>query len=158
MQHRALSFRSSQEVLDEIDRLERVGYVKGKNWSLSQNCEHIGKTLAMGMHGAPFRLPWLLRKTIGPMVVGWIVRHGRMPGMLKLSAPKPLLPKPVKKGDDDPARIEWCRSMIREADAFAGPLPPYPLMDDMKLEDWKMLNWIHAGHHLGYLIPKGENP
>jgi hypothetical protein len=154
MPNRTLSLRSSQQVLDEIDRLERVGSTQGKKWTLSQACDHIGKTLAMGMNGAPFRLPWILRKTVGPLVVRSILKSGRLPSLLKLDAPKPLLPKPSKTGKDDPQKIDWCRSMIREAEQFAGPLPPYPLMDNISVDDWRLLNWIHAGHHLSFLIPK----
>ncbi len=153
MERRPLTFRSAQEVLDEIDRLEKSGYQKGKNWSLSQVCDHVAKTLTMGMRGSPTRMPWILRKTIGPLMIGWIIKRGQLPTMT-LSAPKPLVPKPPKSSEDDPAKIDWCRSVIREAESFAGPLPPYPLCDDISLDDWRMLNWIHAAHHLGFLIPR----
>jgi hypothetical protein len=155
MSRRELVFRSAQDVIDEIDRLQSSGYSKLKKWTLSQNCEHIGKTIAMGMHGSPFRLPWILRKTIGPMFISWSLRRGRIPAWFETPAPKPLQPKPTKTGDDDPIKIDWCREMIREAESFQGPLPPYPLADHVTLDQWRHLNWMHAAHHLGFLMPNG---
>jgi hypothetical protein len=64
MQHRQLDFRTGEEVLAEIDRLERVGYDRGKNWNLTQICEHLERTMRMGLKDSPFRFPWILRTTV----------------------------------------------------------------------------------------------
>ena len=56
---------------------------------------------------------------------------------------------------DDPAKIDRLLATLAEARDFTGPLPPYPLMDGLKLDQWKELMTIHAQHHLRRLEPNG---
>ena len=64
MKRRKLDFRSAGEVIADIRMLKQAGYKKAGNWNLTQICEHLTGTMAGGMDGFGFRIPWILRATI----------------------------------------------------------------------------------------------
>lgn len=154
MQKRELNCQSGTEVIADIENLRTNGYQKLGNWNLSQICEHITKTLRVGMDGSDFRLPWILRKTVGPWVIGRMLKTGKLP--FRLSAPKQLRPDP-EIGDEQPELIDSCIATLQEAEQFPGPLPPYPLKDNVNVAEWKQIMWVHACHHLAFLIPNDGN-
>jgi len=149
---RRLTFRDQDEVIQEIDRLRRTGYDRLGNWSLTQICEHLDKTIQMGLHGSKLRLPWILRATVGKWILAWAVRNNRMPN-IRVNAPKSLLPQNSTEADDFDV-IERCMARHREAATFAGPIKNYPLADNITVEDWRKIQWIHAARHLGFLNPR----
>jgi hypothetical protein len=146
---RTLDFHTGQEVIAEIQRLRSGGYTKTKNWNLTQACEHLTATMAGGMDGFGFRLPWILRATI----IKWIFR--RMLKTRKLSSGPTMdrLKPRSPEGPDDDAIIDQCIATINRAIAFPGPIENYPFLNELKVEDWQQFMWMHAGHHLGFLIP-----
>jgi hypothetical protein len=151
---RRLVFRSGQEVIDEIVRLRDGGYTRSKNWSLTQICDHIAKTIDIEMRGGLKQLPWIARKLVGEPLAKWMLRYDRSPTWLMIPAPRLVRPAEVAADADDPATIEGCIEIIRMAEMFPGPVPSFPFADDISVEDWRRLNWIHAAHHLGYLLPR----
>jgi hypothetical protein len=151
MQKRELDLRSADEVVAEIDRLLAGGYDRAGSWTLTQICDHLEKTMNGGMKGFGFRMPWILRATVGKYLMRRILRTRRMG---RMPAPKAVVPKPVDAAADDEAPVRRCQDCVRRAAEFAGPLPPHPAVDKLSLDDWKNLMWIHASHHLGFLIPR----
>lgn len=147
---RTLDFHSGDEVIVEIQRLRRDGYTKTKNWNLTQICEHLTATMAGGMDGFGFRLPWIMRAT----VINWIFR--RMLRTRKMSSgPTMTALKPkTETGPDDDAIIDTCIATIEQAKTFDGSLEDYPFLDGLEVEDWQQFMWMHAGHHLGFLDPE----
>ena len=154
MERRTLNFHSANEVVAEIERLQQGGYEKLKKWNLTQICDHIGETTRLGMEGSSFRMPWLFRVTFGK----WFLRGVLKDRKMRAGTPtaKVLEPKPAEH--DNPEVVAQCIETYRRAAEFSGPLPPHPLVDNLTLEDWKELTWIHAAHHLGFLIPKDQEP
>ncbi len=149
-QKRLLDFHNSTQVVDEISRLRNQPYQKLGKWNLTQICEHLSKTMAGGMDPAAKPLPWIVRKWITePMVRSWIKNRAMKPNGMTSPA---LLPTP-NLTLDDPAKIDACLQLVHQVEAFQGSLENLPL-GKMSLEDWKQLQWIHASHHLGYLIPQ----
>lgn len=71
-----------------------------------------------------------------------------------MPAPKGITPGPADSSGEDLEVIERCKEATRQAAAFRGPLPPHPAVDVFPLDDWKDMMWIHASHHLGFLIPR----
>ncbi|MFK7734467.1 MAG: DUF1569 domain-containing protein [Pirellulaceae bacterium] len=145
---RQLDFRSADEVLEDIEHLRTVGYSKLKNWNLTQICEHLHETTKGGMDGFGFRLPWILRATI----VKWVFRFALKRRKLLSGAPtfNSLLPK---SQEEDPQLIERCIQTTRRAGEFQGSMEGYALLDNLSTEDWKQFMWLHASHHLSFLIP-----
>ncbi|MEM9366307.1 MAG: DUF1569 domain-containing protein [Planctomycetota bacterium] len=150
---RMLDFHTGEEVIEEIQRLRASGYARTKNWNLTQICEHLTKTMNGGMDGFGFRLPWVLRAT----VIKWVFQ--RMLKTRKMSSGptlKRLRPEWESTSDDD-AIIEGCIATLERAKLFDGSLEDYPFLDDLKADDWRQFMWMHAAHHLGFLIPSGES-
>ena len=148
---RPLDLRSLDEVAAEVTRLRDGGYSPTGNWNLSQTADHLTETMRIGMDGDQPRLPWPVRKMVG-LIFRWRVFPKRsMPagvGTLPRLTPEPM-------DADDPAKIDRLLATLAEARDFPGPLPPYPLMDGLKLDQWKELMTIHAQHHLRRLEPSG---
>jgi hypothetical protein len=153
MKRRQLDFRSGAEVIDEIRRLRDGGYTKTKNWNLTQVCQHLDGTMKGGMDGFGFRLPWILRATVVKWMFGYLLKRRKMlPG-----APTfPVLKPKADGGEDDNAIIDECIATIERAEAFDGSLEEYALLDNLKADDWRDFMWLHASHHLGFLVPKGQ--
>ena len=151
VKRRSVDFGSGQEAIDEINRLRQEGYVKTGNWNLSQICEHLDETMTGGMDGFGFRLPWVLRATVGKWGFGYALRTRK----LMSGAPTFRRLKPdMSREEDSDAPIDSCIETIRRAASFAGPIDDHPLVDNLDVDDWKEFMWIHAAHHLGFLVPK----
>ena len=150
---RSLDFRTGDEVIAEIQRLRSAGYTRLKNWNLTQACEHLSATMTGGMDGFGFRLPWILRATIIKWVFNRMLKTRKMSSGPTL---KRLKPKSSGENDDDTI-IDACIATIERATAFQGPIEEYPFLNDVKVDDWQQFMWMHAGHHLGFLIPN-ESP
>ncbi|MEE2937930.1 MAG: DUF1569 domain-containing protein [Planctomycetota bacterium] len=149
---RQLDLQTADQVIAEIEHLRSVGYTKLKNWNLTQACEHLQMTMNGGMNGFGFRLPWIARATVMKWVFGWMLRNRKM-----ISAPTIKKLKPVSLPDQDNERlIDECINTIRTAESFAGPIENYPMLDDLSVDTWQQLMWLHAAHHLGFLIPNQE--
>ncbi|TWT43331.1 DUF1569 domain-containing protein [Botrimarina hoheduenensis] len=149
MKRRPLDLRTLDDVRDEIIRLRDHGYTARGKWNLAQICAHVSETIRIGIDGDEPRLPWILRKIFG--VVFKIVLRTRT-----MMSGAPTVPRltPPELPTDDPAVIDRCLATLAEARDFAGPLPPYPLMDGITLAKWKDLMVIHAQHHLRFLEPQ----
>lgn len=151
MRRRETQFRSAEEIVSEIERLQKYGYERTKNWNLTQICEHLEATMRGGMDGFGFRLPWLLRATI----VKWVFRYALRTRKLLSGAPTLSVLKPKSENQtDDSEKIESCIRVLREAASFQGSLDDYAMLDNLAVDDWKQFMWIHASHHLSFLIPK----
>ena len=147
---RELDFHTGDEVIAEIDRLRADGYTKLKNGNLTQACEHLTATIAGGMDGFGFRLPWILRATIIKWVFNRILRTRKMSSGPTLKRLEPT----TEDGPDNDAIIDECIAAIERAKTFPGPMEDYPFLDDLDVDDWRQFMWMHAGHHLGFLIPQ----
>ncbi|WP_153558323.1 DUF1569 domain-containing protein [Roseimaritima sediminicola] len=148
---RALDFRSGDAVIAEIEQLRTDGYVKTKRWNLTQICEHLDATMRGGMEGFGFRAPRLLRATVLKWSLHHMLKTRRMRSVPTLPRLKPRPASAV--ADDDDVVIDHCIATIRRAAAFAGPIEDYPFLDDLDVEDWRQFMWLHAAHHLAFLIP-----
>ena len=161
MPRRSLNLATLDDVVAEIERLQREGYTATGKWNLSQICEHLTATMRMGLDGGQ-RMPWLLRKTMGAWLIrSWLKNRALRAGLPTLDR---LLPKTRNEGAatdaagneiaDDPEAIATCIATHREVRDFKGTLPPHSMCDGIDLPTYKELCVIHAQHHLGYLVPR----
>ncbi|XZE56170.1 DUF1569 domain-containing protein [Planctomycetaceae bacterium SH139] len=146
---RKLDFQTAGDVIGEIERLRRDGYTKLKRWNLTQMCEHLTRTMEGEMKGLGFRIPWILRRTVGIWMTRRVLNNRSMPGVPTLPSLRPT----VSEASEDPAVIEQCIATIRKTELFDGSLDDYPFVDGLSHEEWRQFMWIHAAHHLGFLIP-----
>ncbi len=149
---RELDFHTGDEVAAEIERLRRQGYSRTKNWNLTQICEHLTYTMRGGIEGFGFRLPWILRATIIKWIFRRILRTRKMSSGPTIKRLKPN----TQLGADDDAIIDQCIEVIGQAEQYDGSFDDYPFLDNLKADEWRQFMWLHAAHHLGFLIPNSK--
>ena len=153
MPARTLDFRTLDDAVAEIERLARDGYRRTGKWGLTEICEHLTRTMRLGMDGTGQPLPWIVRKTVGPWLLRRTIARRRM--LAGLPAPPVVQPSPTETPErDDPETIARCVATLREAAAFEGPLVRFPLADGVSVTQWRELATVHAAHHLGFLVPQ----
>lgn len=150
MERRSLDFRDADVVIAEIRRLRSEGYTMLGKWNLSQICEHLNATMRIALDPGDRRLPRPIRALVFSPMMRQVVRSRRMrSGLPTLKTLRPAAPG----GPDDPDAINTCIATLERA----RDLPDAPLRHpaiDLSVGDWQQLSWIHAAHHLGFLIPK----
>ena len=119
MGRRVLRFATYEEVIADIDGLERGGYERTGAWSLGQVCVHLSYYMRGSLEGYPKMLPWVVRKLIGRALLRRVLRKGEM------RAGGGTIPDSVPPGDVDEQRA------TAEAKDLLGRLarmtdPPHP--------------------------------
>ena len=147
---RRLGFTSLSEVMPEVDRL-LLGHETVGNWTLGQICHHLSGAIIASIGETPFRLPWIVRKTVGPIFLRRILRSGQFPEGIKV--PEKISPRP---GLDARAEAEALRGAIQVFRAHPGPFAGHPLADKVDRQTWERFHAIHAAHHLGFAAPEAD--
>jgi Protein of unknown function (DUF1569) len=146
---RTLSFDSLDQIMPDVDRL-LLGHKTVGNWSLGQICNHLTGGIIGTVNGFPSRAPWLIRKTVGPLIRRRILNAGRFPEGIKL--PERFAPK---TGADARAEAEALRAAIRLLTAHSGPFAEHPLGGHIPRDEWERFHCIHCAHHLSFAWPTG---
>ncbi|MEO1617441.1 MAG: DUF1569 domain-containing protein [Planctomycetota bacterium] len=81
-----------------------------------------------------------------------MLRKRIMPSVPTLPSLRPAL----GAEQDCDVLIEECLAAIRRSDSFAGDLSDYPFVDDLTHDQWRQFMWIHAAHHLSFLVPEED--
>jgi hypothetical protein len=144
---RSLSFASLEHVLPDVDRL-LAGHITIGSWSLGQICDHLARSITYSLEGFPVRAPWLIRKTLGPLILRRILRSGRF--LEGMKAPGPFQPKPVADARDE---AEALRAAIRRFASHEGPLAEHPFAGTVPRSVWERFHCIHCAHHLSFVVP-----
>lgn len=149
---RRLTFDRLDQVMPEVDRLLE-GHVTVGQWSLGQICNHLATTLIHSIDGFPRRLPWVVRRVVGPRIFARLDRTGRMPDGI----PRPAAELP-KVGLDARAEAEALRSAIAFFVAHQGPVAEHPAFGRMDRARWTRVHCLHCAHHLGFAVPTATGP
>jgi hypothetical protein len=156
--HRHLEFQQLSDIAAEARRLLASGYQPAGNWNLAQVCQHLNEWLRFPIDGYP-AVPIFLR----PMF--WILRHTIGPAQLKKilatkSFPKngPTMPSTVFPADraSDGVAVHELTATIDRFEKYQGPMHASPLFGAMDRQTHVRLQLVHAGHHLGFLIPRSS--
>jgi hypothetical protein len=149
MARRQIAFSTYDDVIAEIDRLEREGYEQCGSWSLGQVCRHLSYYMRGSLEGFDFRLPWIVRKLLGPPLLRKILRGDEM------KAGGRTIPASVPGPDvDEREAAAEARELLARLRDFSGELHPSPLFDRLTPDQWRLLHLKHAAHHLGFRVPK----
>ncbi len=147
MERRDLTFSSYKDIIREMESLAK-GYKKGGSWSLGQICAHLSFYYKGSLDGFAFKLPWLLRVTIGKLMLKSALKNKkRKPG-------QPTAPPSVFEASvDDKATLAGAIELLRRLETNTSPLFPSGLYGNLTNEQWKILHLGHSAHHLGFLHP-----
>lgn len=149
MQRRKLDFDRFEAVASDIHHLHDVGYTQLGTWDLSQVCDHLTRFMRMSLEGFPFRLPWVARALVGPVILKPMVLWMHwLPAGAK--APQPLMP--ARSPQEEPA-VRTLAEMLRRVRNHPGRFCPSPLFGRLSNSQWRRIHLIHASHHLGFLVP-----
>jgi len=146
---RPLHFQTIDDILRDVEDLNR-GKVKGLgNWSSGQILRHLATVMNGSIDGMSMRLPWFIR-LLGKMVKGRILRKGMTPGFqLKGPAAAELVP-PETSWEEGLQRF---RQAIHRLQTEA-KREPSPFLGAMTREEWDQLHCRHAELHLSFLVPE----
>jgi hypothetical protein len=146
---RPLTFASLDAVMPDVDRLLR-GHTTVGAWSLGQICSHLAQGIHRSIDGFPAkaRAAWVLRKTVGRVLLRRILRAGRF--VNGMTAPAECQPA---TGADARVEAETLRAVLRRFAAHAGPLAEHPLSGAVSRAVWERFHCIHCAHHLSFAIP-----
>src|SRR5262245_65318568 len=120
---RPLAFASLDEVMPDVERL-LSGHTTVGNWSLGQICSHLAQAFRFTIDGFPPEAfpPWIIRKTLGRLLLWHILRTGRFTERLRM--PKKYEPAP---GTDARVEAESLRTALQRFAAHAGPFAEHPM-------------------------------
>jgi len=148
---RILEFKDRDEVVAELDRLQRIGCTPRGKWDLFQTCDHLAYFVEGSLDGHPYKVPWLFKVLFGRLVLRRILKTGKM----KPGAPTPQKPLPAAGGDASAAVARLTQALDRLF-AHEGELHASPFFGYLTPEEWRRLHMIHCAHHLSFLEPKKE--
>ena len=120
---RPLAFDSLTDVMPEVDCL-LAGYDRGGNWSLGQVCQHLATSLRLTIEGWPVRAPWLVRRTVGPLLREAGALHGTNAGRDEAPQEAGLTPGSEL---DDRAEAEALQGPLRYYQGCTDPFPEHPM-------------------------------
>lgn len=153
---RELDYHDWDDLLRDLDTLQRQGYDKAGNWSLGQVCAHLNDWMRFPLDGFPKPpfpvrvLLWTLKTTIGKSQLRKILTTRRMPQN------GPTMRETVHAPETDEAKaVDDLRATIARFRADEAPLHPSPLFGEMDRAMWTQLQLVHCAHHLRFLIPRG---
>lgn len=146
-ERRALTFATLDRVMPEVDRLLEGHETLGQ-WSLGQICNHLATAVTYSVDGFPMLAPWIVRKTIGAVHRGQVLKTGRMAAGRKL--PVKYQPRP---GLDARAEAEALRATLQFYAANQDPLKLHPFFGRLTRDEWDRLHAIHCAHHLSFVLP-----
>ena len=151
---RALKLDCLRDSVTEVRRLQENGYSRVGEWSLSQACQHLSKTLQMSMEGAPFSVPFFL-KPVARFLFFRRMMDGK-PIRLSVKADPYFLPNEV--GSDSEADIAEYEQLVSQVMADETDLiPNHPVFGKVSKDEWRKFHAWHAAHHLSFLVP-AESP
>lgn len=147
-QQRRLTFTSLDQIMPEVDRLLSAEYTLAGQWSVGQICKHLTNAITFSVEGYPALAPWIVRKTIGPVLMQRILKKGVFPQGIGL--PAKFAPKP---GCDARAEAEALRAALRHYQGHTGAMGEHPLSGKLTRAQWDAFHIIHSAHHLGFVVP-----
>lgn len=145
---RKLHFTRIEDILDDVEQLNR-GKVKALgNWSGGQILKHLAVVMNGSIDGAPMHLAWPLR-LLGRLLKRRILTKGMSPGFrLKGKAADALVP-PATTWEEGLALF---RRAVRRLQTET-KREPSPFLGPMTREEWDQLHCRHSELHLSFLVP-----
>jgi len=132
----------------EVKSLHASGYRCAGAWHLGQIAQHLAMAMNWSVWEFPFRLPWIVRGTVGPLFRRRALSTRRLP--TGLPAPKVFRVDPDV--DEAPA-VTALLAAIGTVQAHNGPWAVHPAFNRLTGEQWRTFHAIHASHHLSFLVP-----
>jgi hypothetical protein len=142
---RELKFNSFEEVLNELNQLEKGQVQTTGLWSFYQILTHCSESLEFCVSRYPSEAPWIIRATIGRLAFKEMMKMGYFkPGMVNPRAPQ------KREEGDEKAALSRIRKAIAAFQAYTGPLATHPFFGKIARQDFEKYHLMHLAHHLGH--------
>jgi Protein of unknown function (DUF1569) len=146
-EYRHLKFADIFAAINEIDHLANGGYTQLGSWSLPQTAQHLMHTL---------RLPFNPPTDVNPTPEQAKRQAFIIDTLLNTGSPPPGLTPPAEwmpACDATEADVIALKQAFTELAGFAHPYIDRPGYGPVPIEKYRKVVAIHAGHHLGFLLP-----
>ena len=145
---RNLRFDTIEEILADVEGLNRGKFKTVGNWSGGQILRHLTIVMNGSIDGSPMRLGWPLR-VIGRLVKKRTLAKGMKPGLkLPAVAAKALVPPPISWEE---ALADFRRAIHRQQ--TEPDRKPHGFFGPMSRDEWNRLHCVHSALHLSFLVP-----
>jgi hypothetical protein len=146
---RKLHFDTIEEILADVEGLNRGKFKMVGNWSGGQILRHLTIVMNGSIDGSPIRLGWPLRM-IGRLTKKRMLAKGMKPGLqLPAVAAKGLVPAPISWEE----AIAGFRQAIHRQQSEPDR-KPHGFFGPMTRDEWNRLHCHHAALHLSFLVPE----
>ena len=143
---RKIAYRSFDEVMPDVERLQR-GHVTVGTWSLAQVCRHLS-TVLRRVVDMPASTPHDPSQWVGEAKKREVLESGLIPE--GLPGPPEIMPgETVGEAEE----VEGLRAAIAHYKASSGPVIPHRIFGPLTKAEWDQLQRIHLAHHLSFVVP-----
>ncbi len=129
--------------LESADQIQTLGEL-----SFYQIINLIKDTIYSSMHGYPRLAPWIIRKTIGRLLLARILVEGKMNPL----SYEPLVQKDNSEGDIHNA-LSNLREVILEFRNWNKTFSVHPIFDLMDKQTWEKIHCMYASLQLSFVHP-----
>lgn len=147
---RELRFKTFDNALEEIQRLEQGSVVSLGNWSFFQALDHCARAIRFSMGGTPLPRPVWKRRLIGFLVKHLVLLKGSLPAGIQ----NPRVSAQRVEGDVSIATLRL-REAIDGFHGYTGPLTAHPFFGPLTKAEWEKIHLFHLANHLGFLQSEG---
>jgi hypothetical protein len=146
---RNLHFRDVDEVLADAEKLSAGGYRRLGNWSLGQMTKHLAGAMNIGLNGAPFRAPLVLRFVAKNFLKKRALRKCTPGFRVPTKIARHVVPDETSDAEGLDALREATRRWKTETQRY-----PQPFFGSLTPDEWNQLVLRHAEMHMSFLVPK----
>ena len=150
MKRRQLEFGDFEEVIADVEQLQRDGYERVRGAGLGQTCAELSAAIDDSMRETQQRDLWFYR-VIARYCLRRALRQGRIPECFHASDDLDSH-RPDEKYPDAIAEYKTMIQRLQNTYEF----PPHPTYGKLPSETWEQIHLLHAAHELSYLVPTGS--
>lgn len=148
---RALDLPDLDAIIPEARRLLKSRYEKAGQWDLSQICQHLAGAIHGSIDGGVPSASLPVRVIARFFIKDALLKSRK----IRAGVPTPEPLEHFPSGDENTA-IEQLAQAIDRLKQHHGPFAAHPFFGKLTGDEWRQFHAIHAGHHLGFLVPRGE--
>ncbi|MCB1176729.1 MAG: DUF1569 domain-containing protein [Leptospiraceae bacterium] len=140
---------SLEESLTELEKLENAKSITTTgNWDINQIFEHMAQSIEYSLSGYPDNKPYIIRKTIGRIVLSKFLGQGYMSH--DLNSPIPGAPTLNKNPDFKPG-ISRLKNAIYSFINYTGEPKIHFVYDSVSKKEYDKIHAMHIANHLSAL-------
>jgi hypothetical protein len=149
---RQLHFDTTQDIADDVERLNQGKIKTLGNWSGGQILRHLSIVMDGSIDGAKARPPWPFRLLGRFFFKSRILTKGMTPGFQLKGQPARVLVPPATDWQEG---LQIFRRAIQRQKTET-KREPHPFLGPLTRDEWNRLHCRHAELHLSFLVPENS--